>query len=80
MEKQVCDLNNSWGIKESFIEQGHQVGLKDDRRYRGLTNFEKKTASIYPKGTGNHVTSFSQGNTDYSCFIFHPKLVGTNNR
>jgi hypothetical protein len=48
MEKYVCDFNNAWGVgdkEESFIEQGHQVGLKDDRRYRGLTNFEKKTAS-----------------------------------
>jgi hypothetical protein len=48
MEKHVCDFNNTWGVgdkEESFIEQGHQVGLKDDRRYRGLTNFEEKIAS-----------------------------------
>jgi hypothetical protein len=48
MEKHVCDFNNELGVgdkEESFIEQGHQVGLKEDRRYHGLTNFEKKTAS-----------------------------------
>jgi hypothetical protein len=27
------------------IEQGHQVGIKDNCHYAGLTNFEKKTAS-----------------------------------
>jgi hypothetical protein len=48
MEKHVCPFKNKWGIgdkEESFIEQGHQVGMKDNRRYAGLTNFEKKTAS-----------------------------------
>jgi hypothetical protein len=48
MEKHVCLFNNKWGIgdkEESFIEQGHQVGIKDNRRIAGLTNFEKKTAS-----------------------------------
>jgi hypothetical protein len=44
MEKHACELNNKHGVgdkEESFIEQGHQVGLKDDRRYHGLTNLEK---------------------------------------
>ena len=48
MEKHVCEFNNKHGVgdkEESFIEQGHQVGLKDDRRYHGLTNFEKRTES-----------------------------------
>jgi hypothetical protein len=48
MEKHVRPFNNKWGIgdkEESFIEQGHQVGIKDNRQYAGLTNFEKKTAS-----------------------------------
>jgi len=48
MEKHVCPSNNKWGIgdkEESFIEQGHQVGIKDNQRYAGLTTFEKKTAS-----------------------------------
>jgi len=33
MEKHVCPFNNKWGIgdkEESFIEQGHQVGIKDN--------------------------------------------------
>ncbi len=48
MEKHVCAFNDKWGIgdkEESFIEQGHQVGIKDNHCYAGLTNFEKKTAS-----------------------------------
>jgi hypothetical protein len=48
MEKHVCGFNEKWGVgdkEESFIEQGHQVGIKDNRRYAGPTNFEKKTAS-----------------------------------
>ncbi len=48
MEKYVCDFNNALGIgdtEESSIEQGHQVGLKDDSQYCRLTNFEKKTAT-----------------------------------
>jgi hypothetical protein len=48
MEKHVCGFNKKWGVgdkEESFIEQGHQVGIKDNCRYARLTNFEKKTAS-----------------------------------
>jgi hypothetical protein len=48
MEIHVCNLNEKWGIgekEESFIEKGHQVGIKKDHRYAGLTNFQKKTAS-----------------------------------
>jgi hypothetical protein len=48
MEKHVCEFNDKYGIgdkEESFIEQGHQVGMKDYRQYHGLTNFEKKTVS-----------------------------------
>ena len=48
MEKHVCEFNRKYGIgdkEESFIEQGHQVGIKDDRRYHGLTSFEKRTES-----------------------------------
>jgi len=42
MEKHVCDFNDSYGVgdkEELFVEQGHKVGIKDDRRYHGLTNF-----------------------------------------
>jgi hypothetical protein len=28
------------------VEQGHQVGIKDDRRYHELTTFEKRTESL----------------------------------
>jgi hypothetical protein len=48
MEQHVCDFNDACGVgdkEESFIKQGHQVGVKDDRQYHGLTNFEKKTTS-----------------------------------
>jgi hypothetical protein len=48
MEKHVCNFNDASGIgdkEESFIEQGHQLGIKDDRRYFGMTNFEKRTES-----------------------------------
>jgi hypothetical protein len=45
--------SEKWGKgekEESFIEQGHQVGIKEDRRYAGLlTNFQKKTASALKK-------------------------------
>jgi hypothetical protein len=49
LEKHVCAFNEKWGVgdkEESFVEQGHQVGLKDDRRYHGLTTFEKRTESL----------------------------------
>ena len=48
MEKHVCNYNDAYGDgdkEESFVELGHQVGIKDDRRYYGLTNFVKKTES-----------------------------------
>jgi hypothetical protein len=33
MEKHMCLFNNKWGTgdnEESFIQQGHQVGIKDN--------------------------------------------------
>jgi hypothetical protein len=48
MEKHVCDFNDSYGVgdkEESFVEQGHQVGIIDDRRYHGLTNFVQRSES-----------------------------------
>jgi hypothetical protein len=49
MEKHACDFNDSCGglgdKEESFVEQGHQVGMKDDRRYMRLTNFVKRSDS-----------------------------------
>jgi hypothetical protein len=48
MEKHACDFNDSCGLGDkdkSFVEQGHQVGMKDDRRYHRLTNFVKQSDS-----------------------------------
>ncbi len=48
MEAHTCDFHDKWGIgdkEESFIEQGHQIGIKDDRRYCGFKNFRKRTES-----------------------------------
>jgi hypothetical protein len=49
MEYHLCTFNDKYGIgdkEESFVEQGHQVGAKENLRYAWLTNFEKKSASI----------------------------------
>lgn len=60
IEKHVCNFNEKWGIgdkEESFIEQGHQIGIKDNRRYAGLTNFEKKSAStLKARAAATHPT------------------------
>ena len=48
VEKHVNEFIMKWGVgdkEESFIEQGHQIGLRDNRRYAGLTNFIKRTES-----------------------------------
>jgi hypothetical protein len=45
MEKHVVPFNDKYGLgdkEESFIELGHQIGIKDNRRYQGMTNFQKK--------------------------------------
>jgi hypothetical protein len=45
MEQHVVACNNTYGLgdkEESFIVQGHQVGLKENRRYQGITNSPKK--------------------------------------
>mgnify|MGYP000306260662 CR=1 FL=1 len=39
LECHICDFHEKWGVgdkEESFIEQGHQVGIKDNRRYKTL--------------------------------------------
>lgn len=49
METHVSNFNDKHGVgdkEESFIEQGHQVGAKENSRYARLTNFEKKSTSI----------------------------------
>jgi hypothetical protein len=48
MEQHVCKFNDKFGVgdkEESFIEQGHQIGAKENHRYARLTNFTKKTES-----------------------------------
>jgi hypothetical protein len=48
MEVHTCDFHDKWGIgdkEESFIEQGHQMGIKENRWYHGLKDFKKKTES-----------------------------------
>jgi hypothetical protein len=50
MEQHVVEYNNQNGLgdkEESFVEQGHQVGLKENRRYQGLTNFHKKMEASF---------------------------------
>jgi hypothetical protein len=57
MEKHACNFNDACGLgdkEESFVEQGHQVGIKDDRRYYGLTNFVKRSESTMK---ARHVSS-----------------------
>ncbi len=47
-ECHICDFHEKWGVgdkEESFIEQRHQVGLKDNRRYCGVKKINKKTKS-----------------------------------
>jgi hypothetical protein len=46
MEKHACNFNDSCGLgdkEKSFVEQGHQVGMKDDKRYLGLTSYVKNS-------------------------------------
>jgi hypothetical protein len=48
MEAHTCDFHEKWGVadnEESFIKQGHQIGIKGYRRYCGLKNFKKRTES-----------------------------------
>jgi hypothetical protein len=43
MEQHIVPFNNKYGLREkeeSFIESGHQIGIKENRRYQGMTNFQ----------------------------------------
>jgi hypothetical protein len=45
MEQHIIPFNNKNGVgdkEESFIELGHQIGIKENRQYQGVTNFQKK--------------------------------------
>jgi hypothetical protein len=46
MEQCIVPCNNKYGVgdkEESFIEMGHQIGLRENRRYQGMKKFQKKT-------------------------------------
>jgi hypothetical protein len=50
MECHMCDFNDKFRTgdeEESFIEQGHQVGAKENSRYACLTNLVKRTESAW---------------------------------
>jgi hypothetical protein len=52
MEKHIVPYNNKYGLgdkEESFIEQGHQIGLKENRRYHGVTNLKKNGSLLKSK-------------------------------
>jgi hypothetical protein len=45
MDQHIVPFNNKYGLgdkEESFIESGHQIGIKKNCRYQCMTNFEKK--------------------------------------
>jgi hypothetical protein len=45
MEQHACSFNDKNGVgdkEESFVEQGHQIGAKENSQYARLTNFKKK--------------------------------------
>ncbi len=45
MEKHVCTFNEKWGIgekEESFIEQGHKLGLRKIVVMSDLPTFRRK--------------------------------------
>jgi len=45
MEQHIVPCNNKYGVgdkEESFIEMGHQIGLRENRRYQAMKNFQKK--------------------------------------
>jgi hypothetical protein len=48
MEVHACDFYDKHGVgdkEESFIEQGHQIGITVHRRYCGIKNIKKKMES-----------------------------------
>jgi hypothetical protein len=56
IENHVNKFNEKWGIgdkEESFIEQGHQLGMKDNCRYAGLT---KSASTLKARAASTHPT------------------------
>jgi len=48
MEAHAFDFHDKWNVgdkEESFIEQGHQIGIKDNHHHHGLKDFKKKNES-----------------------------------
>jgi len=48
MEAHAFDFHDKWHVgdkEESFIEQGHQIGIKDNHHHHGLKDFKKKNES-----------------------------------
>jgi hypothetical protein len=44
MGQHVVPYNNKYGVgdkDESFIEQGHQIGMKGNRQYHGITKLKR---------------------------------------
>jgi hypothetical protein len=58
IKQHVVPYNNKYGVgdkDESFIEQGHQIGMKDNWQYHGVTNFQKKMeASLKARTIATH--------------------------
>jgi hypothetical protein len=49
MEQHIVVYNNKYGLgdkEESFIEQGHQIGMKENQHYHWVTNFQNTNGSI----------------------------------
>jgi hypothetical protein len=44
MEHHVCIFSDNHGVgdkEESFVEQGHQLGAKENSQYARLANFQR---------------------------------------
>jgi hypothetical protein len=58
IEQNIAPCNNKYRVgdkEDSFIELGHQVGLRENHRYQGLKNFRKKTeASLKVRSFDTH--------------------------
>jgi hypothetical protein len=49
MEAHTCDFHEKWGVadkEESFIEQGHQTGIKDGCHCCGLKSIKNSSESM----------------------------------
>jgi hypothetical protein len=47
IEQHIVVYNKKYGIsnkEEFFVEQGHQIGMKENRGYHGVANFKKEAS------------------------------------